>query len=122
MQVTTNTVTANSLELVDGTALGDLASEMAAISRTPTRHYFPSQLTDVCSDGSTIIGPGCMSKLSTTCVCSYDSSNTGLINAGVPAASIDDFQAQISILGPNTGWVNGISTTNGTIMKITTVL
>jgi hypothetical protein len=54
-------------------------------------------------------------------VCSLDSSNQGLINAGVSASSISDFQTQISLLGQNTGWVNGVST-NATVMKVTTVL
>lgn len=73
-------------ELIDGTALGLLRSSDSLLSHTT--HYLPPQLTDVCQDGSTIIGNGFKTDIASTCACSSDATSSSFTSFGGEAATL----------------------------------
>jgi hypothetical protein len=73
-------------ELIDGTALGLMRSSDPSLSHS--LHLLPPQLTDVCQDGSTIIGNGFKTDIASTCECSTDSTSSSFSSFGSDSSAV----------------------------------
>jgi len=82
---------------------------------------FSPQLTDVCLDGSTIIGTGYVTDVVSECSCAASNSAADLLKAGVPTSKTDTLSALAKGLDGVPGWVNSISNTSDTV-RIHTLL
>lgn len=100
-------------ELIDGEALGiDPANEGSIL------HLFSPQLIDVCQDGSTIIGEGFATNISSQCECSPSSQAADLTTVtGFDNSITASIAAKAAALGAYPGVVNYIIYDNSTDAK-----
>lgn len=110
-------------ELIDGTTLGKLRIADKDKKLKYTTHILPPQLTGNCIDGSTLIGHGFATNISTTCSCSVTSNVNDLVVAGVKANVASSVAAHAIGLKNDAGWVNSIEyDAKKTYINVTTVL
>ena len=97
-------------ELVDGEALGIVHGSEGSIM-----HLFSPQLIDVCQDGSTIIGEGFATNVSSQCECSPSSQAADLTTVtGLDSSITTSIAAKAAALGAYPGVVNYIIYDNST--------
>jgi hypothetical protein len=97
-------------ELVDGEALGIAPNHDGSIV-----HLFSPQLIDVCQDGSTIIGNGFATNVSTECMCSPSMQSADLESVtGLDSSITSDIASRAAVLGAFPGMVNYMVYDNST--------
>lgn len=102
-------------ELIDSTAFYSTSGGVVTITTSP-------QLTDVCQDGSTIIGPGLVTNLTTECFCSTSASSSDLTSAYFPSTLAPTAAVYAKTLGLSPGWINGITQNANGSIQISTIL
>ena len=102
-------------ELIDSTAFYSTSGGVVTITTSP-------QLTDVCQDGSTIIGPGLVTNLTTECFCSTSASSSDLSSAYFPSTLAPTAAVYAKTLGLSPGWINGITQNANGSIQISTIL
>ncbi|KAI8918906.1 hypothetical protein BC831DRAFT_481833 [Entophlyctis helioformis] len=92
-------------ELIFGTALGILRSEMPV---NQTTFIMTPQIIGAVDDGDTIIGPGYLTTISTNCACTKNNQISGIEAAGIPTTVSAALHARFQTLGHELGWANAI--------------
>jgi hypothetical protein len=106
-------------ELIDSTAMGTMRSSDPTL--TNSTHFLPPQLTDVCQDGSTIIGNGFKTDILSKCSCSSDSSVNSFTAAGFSSNDATAIAANLSSTLKHPAMINYLSYSN-LIITLNTVL
>jgi hypothetical protein len=103
-------------ELVDSTAFFSQAEDgVVTITSSP-------QLTDVCQDGSTILGPGFVTNLTTECYCSTSATTAALSAVSFPSSLAATASGYVQTLGLSPGWVNAVTQNANGSIQISTIL
>lgn len=105
-------------EYIFGTSLGHMRSEESVDSST---FVLSPQLIDTAADGSTIIGPGFLTTISTSCNCSSGVSTADLIRGGISLSTVARLKIELDKLSLAPGMANSLSL-NGSIIQITSLI
>ncbi|KAK5666795.1 hypothetical protein BDV3_005941 [Batrachochytrium dendrobatidis] len=97
-------------ELVFGSAMGNLQSEKDV---NETVFMMSPQIIGAVNDGDTIIGPGFVTSIHTSCLCSTKNS-TQLQSLGLSSSAVTDLLSNSATLGFNVGFASNVDLSDST--------
>ncbi|KAI8913347.1 hypothetical protein EDD86DRAFT_104413 [Gorgonomyces haynaldii] len=106
-------------ELVFGTAVGDLRSELDV---PVSKHIMAPQLIDVALDGQAIVGDGFVTSLTTHCMCANSPGPQDLSVAGVDPSIANQMSTLFYSLNNRIGLVNHLELNGTSNIVVTTLL